>query len=68
MLQISISDDLAAEHPGFVAECVERGHTLEVFDEAERNGNASEGMAAGEDVEVVRAKGDGAADCCGMEP
>jgi hypothetical protein len=67
MLHISISNDLAAEHPLFVAECAERGHTVGVFDEAERNG-ASEGVAPGEDVEVVRAKGDGTADRCGMEP
>ena len=31
MLEISISNEMAAEHPRFMAECVERGHRVEVF-------------------------------------
>ena len=35
MLQISISSELAAEHPRFMAECAGRGHTVEVFEAGE---------------------------------
>ena len=31
MLQISISSEIAAEHPRFMAECSERGRRVEVF-------------------------------------
>ena len=31
MLEISISSEMAAEHPRFMAECSERGHRVEVF-------------------------------------
>ena len=31
MLEISISSEMAAEHPRFMAECLERGHRVEVF-------------------------------------
>ena len=31
MIEISISRELAAEHPGFMAGCAERGHQVEVF-------------------------------------
>ena len=34
MIEISISRELAAEHPGFMAGCAERGHQVEVFDDA----------------------------------
>jgi hypothetical protein len=34
MLQISISRELADEHPGFMAACAERGRQVEVFDHA----------------------------------
>ena len=47
MLQISISSDLAAEHPRFMAECAERGRAVEVFD---ATGAAEEvKVASGED-------------------
>lgn len=42
MIEISISSELAAEHPRFVAECLERGHRIEVF---ESSGGASERAA-----------------------
>ena len=45
MLEISISSEMAAEHPRFMAECLERGHRVEVFGEAERNVNASSAFA-----------------------
>ena len=32
MIEISISRELAAAHPGFMAGCAERGHAVEVFD------------------------------------
>ena len=32
MIEISISRELAAEHPGFMAGCAERGHAVSVFD------------------------------------
>ena len=31
MIEISISRELAAEHPGFLAGCAERGHQVQVF-------------------------------------
>jgi hypothetical protein len=31
MLEITISRDLAAAHPDFMAGCVQRGHRVEVF-------------------------------------
>jgi hypothetical protein len=31
MIEISVSRELAAEHPGFLAGCAERGHRVEVF-------------------------------------
>jgi hypothetical protein len=31
MIEIRIGSLLAAEHPGFIAECLERGHRVEVF-------------------------------------
>jgi len=31
MLEISISSEMAAEHPSFMAECLERGHRVEVL-------------------------------------
>jgi hypothetical protein len=34
MIEISISRELAAKHPGFIAGCAERGHQVEVFDDA----------------------------------
>jgi hypothetical protein len=46
MLQISISSELAAEHPRFVAECAGRGHTIEVVGPDAENGQAAtEGSA-----------------------
>ena len=35
MIEISISRELAAKHPGFMAGCAERGHQVEVFDSDE---------------------------------
>jgi hypothetical protein len=32
VIEISISRELAAEHPGFMEDCAERGHRVEVFD------------------------------------
>ena len=32
MIEISISRELAAAHPGFMASCGERGHAVAVFD------------------------------------
>ena len=40
MIEISISRELAAKHPGFIAGCAERGHQVEVFDDA-RSGGAT---------------------------
>jgi len=34
MIEISISRELADEHRGFMAGCAERGHRVEVFDDA----------------------------------
>ena len=31
MIEISISRELADEHPGFMAGCAERGHAVQVF-------------------------------------
>jgi hypothetical protein len=31
VIEISISRELAADHPGFVMCCAERGHRIEVF-------------------------------------
>jgi hypothetical protein len=31
MIEISISGELAAEHPEFMSGCVERGHQVQVF-------------------------------------
>ena len=31
MIEISINRELAAEHPGFLAVCAERGHQVQVF-------------------------------------
>jgi hypothetical protein len=31
MIEISISRELAAEHPGFLMGCAERGHRVQVF-------------------------------------
>ena len=31
MIEISISRELVAEHPGFLAGCAERGHKVQVF-------------------------------------
>jgi len=31
MIEISISRELAAEHPAFLMECAERGHRVHVF-------------------------------------
>jgi hypothetical protein len=48
MLQISISSELAAEHPRFVAECAGRGHTIEVFGPHAENSQApAEGTGTG---------------------
>ena len=44
MLEISISSEMAAEHPRFMAECAARGRTVEVFGEAERNANEKLGV------------------------
>jgi hypothetical protein len=34
MIEISISRELAAAYPGFIAGCAQRGHRVEVFGEA----------------------------------
>ena len=34
MIEISISRELAADHPGFMASCAQRGHAVSVFDGA----------------------------------
>ena len=31
MIEVSISRELAAEYPGFLAGCAERGHQVQVF-------------------------------------
>ena len=31
VIEITLSRELAADHPGFMAGCVERGHRIEVF-------------------------------------
>jgi len=35
MIEISISSELAAEHPRFMAGCAERGHQVNVFEAGE---------------------------------
>ncbi len=45
MIEISISRELAAEHPGFMAGCAERGHEVEVFDDA-RSGERATGRTS----------------------
>jgi hypothetical protein len=35
VIEISISSELAAEHPRFMAECLQRGLRLDVFDVAD---------------------------------
>ena len=50
MLQISISSELTAEHPGFMAECAGRGHAVEVFEASENIENIEQAkMPGGED-------------------
>jgi len=34
VIEIGISHELSAEHPGFMAGCAERGHRVEVFGHA----------------------------------
>ena len=43
MLDISISSELAGEHPGFMAACATRGHQVNVFGDAEPAGRADAG-------------------------
>jgi hypothetical protein len=40
MIEISVSRELAAAHPRFMAGCADRGLRVEVFGGAERNGEA----------------------------
>jgi hypothetical protein len=53
MIEISISRELAGEHPRFTAECAERGHRVEVF---ASNAGVSERAAVAE-TEASRADG-----------
>ena len=36
MIEIAIGSELAAEHPRFSTECLERGHRVEVFESSAR--------------------------------
>ena len=40
MLDISISSELAGEHPGFMAACATRGHQVNEFGDAEPAGTS----------------------------
>lgn len=50
MLEISISSEMAAEHPRFMAECVERGHRVEVFASCAETGGSGGGPRTSADV------------------
>ena len=50
MIEISISRELADEHPGFVAGCAERGHRVEVFAGHEEPPESGHGPASDSDV------------------
>ncbi len=51
MIEISISSELAAAHPGFMAGCAERGHRMEVFG-GNRDGSDSPGAKTDERHEL----------------
>ena len=55
MIEIAISGELAAEHPRFMTECLERGHQVEVFESSAR---VSERAAVAE-TEASRGGGPG---------
>ena len=50
MLEISISSEMAAEHPRFMAECLERGHRVEVFASCAETRECGGGPRTGVDV------------------
>jgi hypothetical protein len=55
MIEISISRELAAEHPGFVAGCAERGHRIELFgDRHKRPQSLSAGTRDPDDMPNAR--------------
>jgi hypothetical protein len=45
MIEITISSELAADHPEFMAGCAERGHQVEVFDDAQSGEKATREVA-----------------------
>jgi hypothetical protein len=47
MIKISISNELAAGHPEFMAGCAERGHRVEVFGEATVGSTVGDGRRDG---------------------
>jgi hypothetical protein len=53
MLEISISSEMAAEHPRFVAECLERGHRVEVFASCAETHESGGGPTTSVDVAAV---------------
>jgi hypothetical protein len=53
MLEISISSEMAAEHPRFMAECVERGHRVEVFGSCAETRESGGGQTTSVDVAAV---------------
>ncbi len=59
MLTIAISDDLAGEHPGFMAGCATRGHQVNVFGRARDAGQTVDAAAdrAGDRDPRVRGSG-----------
>ncbi len=57
MLTIAMSDDLAGEHPAFMAACVDRGHRVEVFDSAQNARRTVEAAADREGDRDPRVRG-----------
>jgi hypothetical protein len=56
MIKISISNELAAEHPEFMAGCAERGHRVEVFGEATAGSTVGDGRPDGVGLKADEAR------------
>ena len=54
MIEISISSEVADEHPRFMAECADRGHRVEVFDSGKAHEPARGAQAEASGNAVVR--------------
>jgi hypothetical protein len=50
MIEISISRELADDHPSFVAHCADRGHAISVFDSDESAARSDETAGAATDL------------------